>query len=102
MEKIQMLLQDVFGFLPQWLIGLGIVILAILCALSLHRLFVVLAKRAIGPKRSMAIQILDATSGPIRLAACLVAVALVTPLAPLNDDLSNALTHSFAVATIAL
>jgi small-conductance mechanosensitive channel len=102
MAKIQRLLQDVFGFLPQWLIGLGLVILAILCALSLHSLLVSLAKRAIGPKRSMAIQILDSTSGPIRLAACLAAVTLVTPLAPLNDDLSSALTHSFAVASIAL
>ncbi len=61
-----------------------------------------LTKRAIGPKRSVAIQILETTSGPIRLAVCLAAVALVTPLAPLNDDLSSALTHLFAVASIAL
>jgi small-conductance mechanosensitive channel len=102
MEKIQMVLQDVFGFIPQWLIGLGLVCIAILCALSVHRLLVSLAKRAIGPKRSMAIQILETTSGPIRLAACLAAVAIVTPLAPLNDALSSALTHSFVVASIAL
>lgn len=102
MERIQAVLQDDFGFLPQWLIGVGVVVFAILCALVAHRLFVSLVKRAIGPKRSVAIQILDKTSGPIRLAACLAAVAIVTPLAPLNNDLSSAVTHLFVVASIAL
>ncbi len=102
MEKIQTVLQGVFGVLPQWLIGVGVVAFAILCALIAHRLFVSLVKRAIGPKRSVAIQILDKTSGPIRLAACLAAVAIVTPLAPLSNDLSRAVTHLFVVASIAL
>jgi small-conductance mechanosensitive channel len=102
MEKIQAMLRDLFGFLPQWLIGLGLVCLAILCAISAHRIVVSLVKRAIGPKWSIGILILDRTSGPIRLAACLAAVAIVTPLAPLNDDSRSALTHLFAVASIAL
>ena len=102
MQKIQTVLQDIFGFFPQWLIGIALVILAIICALSGHRLLVWLAKRAIAPKWSLAVLILDTTSGPIRLAACLAAVAIVTPLAPLNDDLSSVLTHLFAVASIAL
>ncbi|HET7888273.1 MAG TPA: mechanosensitive ion channel domain-containing protein [Bradyrhizobium sp.] len=102
MTRIEAAVQDVFGFVPDWLIGLAWVCLAMLCALSAHRFLVSLAKRAIGPKRSVAIQILDTTSGPIRLAACLVAVAVVMPLAPLNDDLRSALTHLFAVASIAL
>ncbi len=102
MENIQAVLKNATGFLPQWLIGVGVLIVAILCALAAHRLLVALAKRAIGAKRSIAIQILDTTSGPIRLAACLVAVAIVTPLAPLNGDLSGALAHLFAVASIAL
>jgi small-conductance mechanosensitive channel len=102
MEKIQTVLQDDFTFLPQWLLGIGVVVFAVLCAMTVHRLLVTLAKRAIGPKRSVAIQILDKTSGPTRLAACLAAVAIVTPLAPLNDGLSSALTHLFVVASIAL
>jgi len=102
MQKLHAILLDMFGFLPQWMIGLGLVVLAIIVALSAHGLLVWLAKRAIAPKWSLAILILDATSGPIRLAACLAAVTLVTPLAPLNDDLSSVLTHVFAVASIAL
>jgi small-conductance mechanosensitive channel len=59
-------------------------------------------QNAIGPKRSIAVLVLETTSGPSKLAVCLVAVAVVLPLAPLNDDLRNALTHLFAVASIAL
>jgi small-conductance mechanosensitive channel len=100
MERIHTALQEIF--LPDWLIGLGLVCFAILCALSLHRLLASMAKRAIGPRRSIAVQVLETTSGPSKLAVCLVAVAVVLPLAPLNDDLRNALTHLFAVASIAL
>ena len=58
--------------------------------------------RPLTTKRSIAVQVLETTSGPSKLAVCLVAVAVVLPLAPLNDDLRNALTHLFAVASIAL
>jgi small-conductance mechanosensitive channel len=102
MTRMEAAVQELFGFLPDWMIGLGLVGLAIICALSAHRLLVSLLKRAIGPKRSVGLQILETISGPIKLAACLVAVAVVTPLAPLNDELRNALTHLFAVASIAL
>jgi small-conductance mechanosensitive channel len=56
----------------------------------------------IGPRHSIAVLILEATSGPTRVALCLAAVAFVTPAAPLGDELRNDLTHVFAVATIAL
>ena len=102
MAKIQTALQEIFGFLPGWLIGLGLVCFAVLCALSVHQFLASMVRRAIGPKRSIAIQVLEATSGPSKLAICLVAVTIVLPLAPLNDDLRNALTHLFAVASIAL
>jgi small-conductance mechanosensitive channel len=102
MEKMTAMLERTFGFMPDWLIGLVLVILAIACALIVHGLVRALLKRAIGPRRSIAIQILEATSGPTRLALCLAAVAFVTPAAPLGDELRNDITHIFAVATIAL
>ncbi|MEH2532556.1 small-conductance mechanosensitive channel [Bradyrhizobium sp. AZCC 1588] len=46
--------------------------------------------------------LLQRVSGPARLALCLVAVALVLPLAPLNDVLREQLRHFFIVAVIAL
>jgi len=102
MEKLRTMLQEAFGFVPEWVIGLGLVCLAIICALLVHWIAVALAKRAIGPSRSIAIAILDATAGPTQLAMCLAAVAFVLPLAPLSDELRAALTHLFVVACIAL
>jgi small-conductance mechanosensitive channel len=102
MARVQALLQRTFGFVPEWVIGLGLVCLAIVCALFVHRIAVALAKRAIGLRRSIAIPILDATTGPTRLAVCLAAVAFVLPLAPLSDELRDTLTHLFVVASIAL
>src|SRR5215471_16842029 len=102
MAKIQALLERTFGFVPDWFIGLGLVCVAILCALLVHKIAVVLAKRAIGPRRSIAIQILDATTGPTRLAMCLAAVAFEMPLAPLGEELRAALTRLFVVASISL
>jgi len=102
MGTVQAMLQQTFGFVPEWLIGLGLVCLAIICALFVHGIAVAAAKRAIGPQRSIAIPILDATTGPTRLAICLAAVAFVLPLAPLSDELRDTLTHLFVVACIAL
>jgi small-conductance mechanosensitive channel len=102
MKKMQAILERTFGFVPDWIVGLSLVSLAIICALAMHRIVAALLKRAIGPRRSIAVQILEATSGPTRLALCLAAVAFVTPAAPLGDELRSDLTHLFAVATIAL
>jgi small-conductance mechanosensitive channel len=102
MNKMQAMLQRTLGFRPDWLEGLALVALAIVCALFMHRIAAILVKRAIGERRSLAVQILEATSGPTRLALCLAAVAFVMPAAPLSDEVRSDLTHLFAVATIAL
>jgi small-conductance mechanosensitive channel len=102
MGKVQKVLQETFGFVPEWLIGLALVCLAILAALFVHGIAVALAKRAIGARQTIAIAILEATTGPTRLALCLVAVAFVLPLAPLSDELRGTLTHLSVVANIAL
>ncbi len=102
MQRAQTILQSASAFLPGWVISLGVLCLALVCALFIHRIALALAERAIGPRRSIPIQILESTTGATRLALCLAAVAMVAPLAPLNDELRNAIAHLFAVATIAL
>jgi small-conductance mechanosensitive channel len=102
MKKMQAMLERTFGFMPDWFVGVTLVCLAVFGALAIHRIVSALLKRAIGPRRSIAVPIFEATSGPTRLALCLAAVAFVTPAAPLDDELRNDLTHVFAVATIAL
>jgi small-conductance mechanosensitive channel len=102
MEGIIARTNPTFSWVPSWFIGLGIIVLAIIVALFAHTIAIRLARRVLGPRRSVAVVILDRTAGPMRLALCLVAVAFVLPLAPLDDTLREQLSHFFAVAVIAL
>jgi small-conductance mechanosensitive channel len=95
-------LQQIFGLIPDWFVGIGLIALAILCALLVYRMARAVLRRAIRSQNSLALLILQRTAGPAQLAICLIAVALVLPLAPLDYELRSALTHLFAVATIAL
>jgi hypothetical protein len=101
MQRAQAILQEASSFLPSWVISVAVLWVAIACALFVHKITLKLATRAIGPRQLIPLQILQATAGPTRLALGLAAVALVMPLAPLNDELRNALAHLFVVASIA-
>jgi small-conductance mechanosensitive channel len=95
-------IEAAFGWVPLWLVGLAEVVLAVMVALIVHRLIVAGAQRMIGPRRTVALQFLNKTRGPARLALCLLVVSLVMPLAPLNDGLRIELTQMAVVATIGL
>jgi small-conductance mechanosensitive channel len=94
--------ERLLNWVPRWLTGIGLICLAILFALAVHRAIIVLARRAIGPKRSFGMTFLDKTMGPARLALCLIAVALAVPLAPFGDDARQRLSQIFVAASIAL
>lgn len=101
----QALMADIdkmFGWIPSWIIGLGLVAGAILLALSVYRVAVWLLCRAFGTRLPVIAVFIERTSGPAQLAMCLAAVALVLPLAPLNDTIRTPLTNLFVVAFIAL
>jgi small-conductance mechanosensitive channel len=95
-------LEHVLRWVPYWVIGLALVIGAIIVALTVHRFAKSIARRVIGKNRPVALLFLDRTSGPIRLALCVAAVAIVLPFAPLNDTLRSELSHCSGVAVIAL
>lgn len=101
----QALMADIdrmFGWIPSWFIGLGLVAGAILLALSVYRVAVWLLCRAFGTRLPLIAVFIDRTSGPAQLAMCLAAVALVLPLAPLDDTIRTPLMRLFVVAFIAL
>jgi small-conductance mechanosensitive channel len=102
MEALLSRIERTFGWLPQWVLGLGLVVGAILVALLVQDIAARLIKRAIGPNRPAIRTFLERIAGPARLALCLAGVALVLPLAPLSDALRDQLTHFFVVAVIAL
>ncbi|MHC2620148.1 small-conductance mechanosensitive channel [Bradyrhizobium huanghuaihaiense] len=101
----QALMADIdkmFGWIPSWFIGLGLVAGAMLLALSFYRFAVWLLNRAFGTRLPLLSVFIERTSGPAQLALCLAAVALVLPLAPLDDTIRVPLTRLFVVAFIAL
>lgn len=101
----QALMTDIdrmFGWIPLWFIGLGLVAGAILLALFAYRVAVWLLCRAFATRLPLIRVFIDRTSGPAQLALCLAAVALVLPLAPLDDTIQTPLMRLFVVAFIAL
>ncbi|WP_315704621.1 MULTISPECIES: mechanosensitive ion channel family protein [unclassified Bradyrhizobium] len=99
---MQELVERMSGLAPEWLIGPGLIAAAIVGALLIYKVIRAVVKRTIGARSSILLPTLQRTAGPARLALCLIAVALVLPLAPLDDAWRRALAHLFAVATIAL
>lgn len=98
-------LDDLEGWLswiPEWVVGLALVVGSVLAALLLHRLLMAFAHRAIGGRRSLWLAILERTREPSRVALCVAAAAVVLPLAPLDDPFRSWLTHLMAVTWIAL
>ncbi|TQF30682.1 mechanosensitive ion channel family protein [Bradyrhizobium sp. UNPA324] len=101
----QALMADIdrmFGWIPSWFIGLSLVAGAMLLALSLYRIAKWLLNRAFGTRLPLLNVFIERTSGPAQLALCLAAVALVLPLAPLDDTIRTPLMRLFVVAVIAL
>jgi small-conductance mechanosensitive channel len=95
-------IEKMFGWIPSWFVGLGLVVGAMLLALSLYRLAVWLLNRTFGTRLPLLSVFIERTSGPAQLALCLAAVALVLPLAPLDNAIRNPLTSLFVIAFIAL
>ncbi|SFO34266.1 Small-conductance mechanosensitive channel [Bradyrhizobium sp. Ghvi] len=95
-------IDKMFGWIPSWFIGLGLVVGAMMIALSFYRFAVWLLNRAFGTRLPLLSVFIERTSGPAQLALCLAAVALVLPLAPLDDAFRTPLTRLFVVAFIAL
>ena len=91
-----------FGWIPSWFIGLSLVAGAILLALLVYRVAAWLLNRAFGTRLPLLSVFMERTAGPTQMALCLGAVAMVLPLAPLDDTIRNPLTRLFVVAFIAL
>ena len=102
MEDLLSKFEQIFGWVPQWAIGLGLVVGAIFIALFVYGIAARIVRRVVAARWPAVTLLLQRIAGPTRLALCLVAVALVLPLAPLNDVLREQLRHFFVVAVIAL
>jgi small-conductance mechanosensitive channel len=102
MNSLVALLEHMFGWVPEGAIALLLISVAIVVALFIHRVSLSLARRIVGTRFPFALLVLEKTTGPTRLAACLAATALVLPLVPFDDVLRRQLINFFIVAGIAL
>jgi small-conductance mechanosensitive channel len=102
LQSIVTRLDELFRWVPSWFIGLAILVGAVLLALFLYRVAARLLRRALSARFPLVNPFLDRTAGPTQLALCLLAVALVLPWAPVNEDARLDLRHLFVVAVIAL
>lgn len=93
--------ERMIGWVPVWLAGLALIVLAVVVAMAVHKTVMLLARRAVG-QRSFGVTFLNRTTGPSRLALCLLAVALVLPVTPFDEGARQRLAQFFVVATIAL
>ncbi|WP_027571712.1 mechanosensitive ion channel family protein [Bradyrhizobium sp. WSM1743] len=95
-------IDGMFGWIPSWFIGLSLVAGAIIVALFVHRIATWSLNRTFGTRLPLLGVFIKRTAGPAQMALCLAAVALVLPLAPLDDMIRTPLTRLFVVAFIAL
>ena len=95
-------IERMFGWIPSWFIGLALIAGAIALALLAHWLAAWLLNRTLGRRIPLISVFIERTAGPARLALCLAAVAMVMPLAPLDDAIRVPLTRAFVVAFIGL
>ncbi|WP_456618795.1 MULTISPECIES: mechanosensitive ion channel family protein [unclassified Bradyrhizobium] len=95
-------IDKMLGWIPSWFVGLSLIAGAILLALLVYRVGVWLLTRAFGIRLPLLEVFIERTAGPAQLALCLAGVALVLPLAPLDDTIRTPLMRLFVVAFIAL
>lgn len=100
MQKVVDDIEWALRWLPEWVIGLTLIALAVIAALCAHALIGKLVRRAFGPRESLWLTILERTREPARVALCLAAVAFVLPLAPLNDRARLTLTQLMVVTCV--
>jgi hypothetical protein len=91
-----------FDWIPSWIIGPGLIVGAVLLALVVYGIAASLVNRTFGTRVPVISVFIDRTAGPARLSLCLAAIAMVMPLAPLDDEIRTPLTHLFVVAFIGL
>ena len=103
--NLQAIIADIdstLDWMPSWIIGLGLIAVVVLLALFGAWIAAWLLKRTLAKRMPLIGVILDRTAGPLRISLCLAAVAMIMPLAPLDDAIGTPLTHLSVVAFIGL
>ena len=95
-------LKNLLDWLPDPLVALMILGIAVLVALALHRWVSKLARRALSGRYPYLYSAFNKTSGLTRLALLIMAMIVAIPVAPLKPELAEMLARLMGVAVIGL
>jgi len=87
---------------PAWALDLAALALAVIIGLFAHFVALRIVNRLVGDQRVFLRLLLTRTVGASRLAVVIIAVSVVTPWAPVDPAVSQAITHALVIAFIIL
>ncbi len=95
-------IKDLLDWLPDTVVALLILVIAVLIALALHRWARKLVRRALAQRYPTLFSVFTQTRGLSRLALLILAMIIAIPVAPLPPDTAALLARLLAVAVIGL
>jgi small-conductance mechanosensitive channel len=94
--------KDLLDWLPDPVVALFVLAIAVLVALALHRWARGLARRVFGERYPYVFSVVTQTRGLTRLALLIIAMIIAIPVAPLQADTAALLARLMGVAVIGL
>jgi len=91
-----------FGAMPDWLLPVGLALVAIAVAIIVHSALVATMRRWIGVNHPYLRSVFTNTKGATRLALIIIIVSLAVPVAPLSDSVQSFFSRALGLAFIIL
>ena len=94
-------LREILGPLPDPVVALLVIAVAITVAMALHRLIAASARRFVAPRYPVLFTVLARMQGLAQLALLIIAVLIAVPVAPLDPDMARLLMRLLVISIIA-
>src|SRR5438132_336481 len=95
-------LQSTLAWLPDWAVGLSLLVLAALAAAALHALTLGLLRRSIAPTQLFVRSLLTQTTAPTRFALVIFALGAALRSAPFDPGVRDLITQWLTIGFIVL
>src|SRR5262245_15122395 len=101
-QNILAVVRDTLAWVPAPLVGAGMLALAALIALSIHRTIIRLLRRLLRERHPYVRSFLTGTMSLTRLALLILALFIVLPATPFDSDVEGIIAKLLLLATIVL
>jgi small-conductance mechanosensitive channel len=102
MQNLIATVERTLGWLPDRVVGVALLVLAVALALAVHAALVRLARRALAPRAHYLPQLIDGTAGLTRLGILILVLALFVQAAPFTAAETRVINHTLLLAFIVL